>query len=336
MQEISIFQELFKQTALPSSYSIFVPDNSAFEVLHPAELSYLRTSFGKQDRTHLVHRHASNNITYLKNLANGGSIPSLEGERLHYKQREKDIFVDGANITQPDIVARNGPSPSPPHSFYLPRWNPRFRRVHILIVGVVHVISKLLLPDSVIFTPLKYLFGLGNIIFAEILAASDSFSLANDSSISQTILAPVDSAYVESIDMKDTELLKQVQYNFLDQEIDFEEVEDGELLRTKYDLKSLDGGFQRIKLTRMDGKVFLNNGIEVIPESGTPPLSPAIPSPKTHANSSSPRGEYNNLLHQRRTHASWPTPSNLLPRLRPLPLIPPHRLHEPRPTNSLR
>ena len=144
--------------------------------------------------------------------------------------------------------------------------------MRILIVGVLHVISKLLLPDSVIFTPLKYLYGLGDIIFAETLAASDSFPLANDSSISQTILAPIDSAYADSIDIQKTELLKQVQYNFLDEEIDLEKVEDGELLRTKYDLKSLEGSVQRIKVSKKDGKILLNNGIEVVSDAGIVPF----------------------------------------------------------------
>src|SRR5579859_2204801 len=120
MEDLSTFQELFsKEQILPPSYSLFVPDNSAFEILHPAELSYLKTPFAKQDRINLVHRHASTNITYVKNLVLGGSIPSLEGERMHYKQREEDIFVDGANITQTDIVARNGNLPNLSSSFLL-------------------------------------------------------------------------------------------------------------------------------------------------------------------------------------------------------------------------
>ena|SRR5436305_1611610 len=274
MEDLSIFQELFfKEPISPPSYSLFVPDNSAFEILHPAELSYLKTPFAKQDRINLVRRHASTNITYVKNLVLGGSIPSLEGERIHYKQREDDIFVDGANITQTDIVARNGISP--------PILTLRSSSVvgfsglyvmRILILGVIHVISKLLLPDSVIFTPLKYLYGLGNIIFAETLAASDSFPLSNDSSISQTILAPIDSAYADSVDIQATELLKQVQYNFLDEKIDLEKVEDGVLLKTKYDLKSLEGSVQRIKVSKRDGKILLNHGIEVVSEAGIVPF----------------------------------------------------------------
>jgi uncharacterized surface protein with fasciclin (FAS1) repeats len=113
MDQVSTFHDLFKDTTLPHSYSVFVPDNKAFDQLHPAELSYLKTRFANHDRTNLILRHATKNITYLKTLSNGGSIPSLEGEQLHYKQHENDTFVDGANITQTDIVARNGFPPFP-------------------------------------------------------------------------------------------------------------------------------------------------------------------------------------------------------------------------------
>jgi hypothetical protein len=146
---------------------------------------------------------------------------------------------------------------------------------HGFIVGVIHVISKLLVPSSVVFTPLKYLYGMGNVIFAETLAASDSFSLANNSNISQTILAPIDSAYADTIDIQDTtmEVLKQVQYNFLDTAVDFSKVKHNSLLKTKYKLKSLDGLPQRIKVRKQDeGKIYLNHQIQVLLNAGN--LSP--------------------------------------------------------------
>jgi uncharacterized surface protein with fasciclin (FAS1) repeats len=104
------------------------------------------------------------------------------------------------------------------------------------------------------------------------LAASDSFPLANDSSIHQTILAPIDEAYADAIDTIDTiEVLKQVQYNFLEDSIDLNKIKDKDLVKTKYDLKSLGGASQRVKITQENGKVWLNNEVEVLPDSGTPP-----------------------------------------------------------------
>jgi uncharacterized surface protein with fasciclin (FAS1) repeats len=97
----------------PSTYSLFVPDNSAFHVLHPVELAYLKTHFGRHDRKDLIHRHASKEILYNQNLKQGGNVSSLEGQRIYYKKQGNHTIVDNATITQSDIVARNGTSFTP-------------------------------------------------------------------------------------------------------------------------------------------------------------------------------------------------------------------------------
>jgi uncharacterized surface protein with fasciclin (FAS1) repeats len=106
--DVSTFNSLFKKSSFPSSYSLFVPDNSSFETLHPVELSYLETHFGRHDRMNLISRHACNDVLYAKDLIKGGKASSLEGENIHYREENGDILVDGANITESDIVAKNG------------------------------------------------------------------------------------------------------------------------------------------------------------------------------------------------------------------------------------
>jgi uncharacterized surface protein with fasciclin (FAS1) repeats len=105
---LSTFNSLFMQKTFPNFYSLFVPDDSSFDVLHRVELSYLKTRFGEEDRSALLFRHASRNITYGQDLKQGSKIPSLQGEDIHCTLRDHDILVDGANVTQRDIVARNG------------------------------------------------------------------------------------------------------------------------------------------------------------------------------------------------------------------------------------
>jgi Fasciclin domain len=116
------------------------------------------------------------------------------------------------------------------------------------------------------------LYGLHDYIFAETLAASDSFHLGNDSSIHQTIFAPIDEAYADSFTTE--EVLKQVQYNFLPKQIDLQNLQDNDLLETKYQLKSLNGAGQMIKFTKVGNKTFLNNQIEILSsDPGIPPLT---------------------------------------------------------------
>ena len=247
---MSTYTSLLKDVELPLTYSVFLPENTAFDVLHPVELSYLQTRFGRNDRAHLLHRHVAKEILYRKNLKKGGTTYSLEGEKIRYELSDGDILVDGANITQGDIVARNGTSLDN----------------HPLTSGVVHIISNLTIPESVVFTPLKYLYGMHDITFAETLAASDSVSLANDSSIHQTILAPTNEAYADSISSE--EVLNEILYNFVDSAIDLDRLNHNDLLATKYTLNSLDGRAQRIKVTKRHNKTLLNNQVEVLPEAG--------------------------------------------------------------------
>lgn len=107
-KSLSKFNSLYRAEKFPSSYSIFAPEDSCFDVLHPVELSYLKTRFAHQDRSNLLFRHACQDILYTKDLRKGGTISSLEGERLHYKLEEGNLLIDGANITTSDVVARNG------------------------------------------------------------------------------------------------------------------------------------------------------------------------------------------------------------------------------------
>lgn len=264
---VSTFNSLYKGTSLPSTYSIFVPDDTSFEELHPVELLYLKTQFGKQDRTDFLERHACHDVLYAKDLMKGGKVLSLEGETIHYKTDDNEILIDDANVTQADIVARNGTLLD-----------------DVPDTGVIHEISKLLLPSHLVFTPLKYLYGLHDYIFAETLAASDSFYLANDTTIQQTIFAPIDEAYADSFETK--EVLKKVRYNFIHQGINLRNLKDNDLLETKYTLKSLDGAGQMIKVTKVEDKWLLNNNVEVLPDPGIVSLQPFL---------RSSFGEYNYL-----------------------------------------
>ena len=245
------FNSLYKKSPFPSSHSLFVPDNSSFEALHPVELSYLETHFGRHDRANLIGRHVCEDILYTQDLKKGGKVSSLEGEYIRYREDTGDILIDDANVTESDFVSRNGS---------------HFNVSLLICIGVIHVISKLLVPSSVVFTPLKYIYGLHDFIFAETLAASDSFIFANDSTLQQTIFAPIDKAYADSFNTE--EVLKQIRYNFIDDSIDLENLKHNDLLETKYTLKSLHGAGQMIKVTKVDNKTFLNNRAEVLGKPG--------------------------------------------------------------------
>lgn len=113
LEFVSTFNGFLKDTSFPRRYSLFVPDDSSFHVLHPVELSYLKTKFGKADCTNLLYRHASKDILYGKVLKEGGNTTSLEGEKIYFKTKGSQILIDNVKLTHPDIVSTNGFSPSP-------------------------------------------------------------------------------------------------------------------------------------------------------------------------------------------------------------------------------
>ena len=110
MEELSTFNALYKHEDMPTTYSIFVPDDHSFKALHPVELAYLKTRFGQHDKRNLLMNHACQPILYRKDLNKGGNVSSIEGELLRYDRDENSTLIEGANVTHPDIVARNGMS----------------------------------------------------------------------------------------------------------------------------------------------------------------------------------------------------------------------------------
>lgn len=74
-------------------------------------MAYLETHFGRHDRANLINRHACMDVLYINDLKKGGNASSLEGEKIHYGEDAGDILVDGANVTDSDIVAKNGNPP---------------------------------------------------------------------------------------------------------------------------------------------------------------------------------------------------------------------------------
>lgn len=199
-----------------------------------------------------------------------------------------------------------------------------------LILGVIHQISNLLIPASVVFTPLKYIYGLHDYIFAETLAASDYAHLANDSTIHQTIFAPVDEAYADSFETD--QLLKKVRYNFVEEQIELPSEEGEYLFETMYTLASLDGAGQRLKLSKRGEKYLLNNEAEILPKKGKYHQRFALKC----INCGSELREYVYLRTCRKVISSWPAASHSSPRSFPLSLLPSSRCHEPRSEDHIR
>lgn len=106
--DVSIIHSLLQGVDFPRTYSMFAAANTAFDVLHPMELSYLQTRFAQQDREKLLWRHTTKEILYSPHLKKGGNTTSIEGETIQYGYVDDEILIDSANVTVQNVVARNG------------------------------------------------------------------------------------------------------------------------------------------------------------------------------------------------------------------------------------
>ncbi len=100
-------------------FTIFAPTNAAFEKLPPGTVEDLLKPENKDKLTAILTYHVVAGKVMAADVATG-KVKSLQGGELDVVVAESGVTVDGANVTQTDIVGSN---------------------------GVIHVIDSVVLPD---------------------------------------------------------------------------------------------------------------------------------------------------------------------------------------------
>jgi uncharacterized surface protein with fasciclin (FAS1) repeats len=98
-------------------YTVFAPTDRAFAKVPKATLDGLAADKDKL-RAVLLYHVAKRKLTARK-VVKRRSIKTLNGERVRVRVRNEKVFVGGARVTSPDVLASN---------------------------GVIHVINKVLIP----------------------------------------------------------------------------------------------------------------------------------------------------------------------------------------------
>jgi uncharacterized surface protein with fasciclin (FAS1) repeats len=98
-------------------FTVFAPTDKAFAKVPQATLDALAADKAKL-RAVLLYHVAKGKLTARK-VVKRHSIKTLNGQRLRVKVRGKKVFVGGARVTTPDVLASN---------------------------GVIHVINQVLIP----------------------------------------------------------------------------------------------------------------------------------------------------------------------------------------------
>lgn len=225
-------------------FTLFAPTSDAIKKLDDAQARYLRHEQGLDDLTITFNHHIHAGTLYKKDIHRGtSSVSTLEGQELLISLDDK-LLVDNAEVERTDILASN---------------------------GVIHTVSRPLLPNSLVWTAAKYLIGLNAVKFVNALREADLGHYIDSPEASFTIFAPQDDAFspellpgwLEAGDVLQYHIVrgKKLQANF----------EDGQLLETQLKTEQLNGRAQRSKINvKQDKKrtIVSINGIEINGEPG--------------------------------------------------------------------
>ncbi|GAB2968255.1 hypothetical protein GCM10027048_43870 [Hymenobacter coalescens] len=102
-------------------YTIFAPSNAAFNNLPYGAMAGLLKPESKDKLTGLLGYHVIQSRLLALDLRDGQQLTTMEGHKVTIGVQGTQITVNGANVTTPDVVSKN---------------------------GVLHVIDKVLLPPN--------------------------------------------------------------------------------------------------------------------------------------------------------------------------------------------
>ena len=102
-------------------FTVFAPTNEAFAALPAGTLESLLKPENKDKLVKILTYHVVSGDIYSKNLKNGQTAKTVEGEDIKVSVAKSGVKINSANVVGADVKARN---------------------------GVVHVIDAVILPPS--------------------------------------------------------------------------------------------------------------------------------------------------------------------------------------------
>jgi uncharacterized surface protein with fasciclin (FAS1) repeats len=200
-------------------FTLFAPSAMALGELNEVQWRYLSHPQGQQDLKIMLQHHVHSGSFYKENVQLGSTnISTLEGQELMIHLEDTRWMVDNSEVQQSDILASN---------------------------GVIHMVSRPLLPSSLVWTAAKYLIGLNATKFVERLRKAGLNHYIDDPEASFTIFAPQDPVS-ELVFGDDHDVLRYHVVRGKKQVFGFQ---NGQLLETELYTEELNGEPQRSKIS---------------------------------------------------------------------------------------
>lgn len=202
-------------------FTVFAPSIEGFKKMNAIQVQYLRHEQGRQDLAITFHHHIHRGAIYKKDIIPGSSsLSTVEGQDLMVNLDDK-LLVDNAEVEKTDILASN---------------------------GVIHVVSRPLLPSALVWTAGKYLVGLNATRFADELRQHGMSHYIDDPNVSYTIFAPRDDAYPPGSLGSLADPGEILRYHVVPGKKVLSDFKDGQLLETELFTEQLNGHAQRAKV----------------------------------------------------------------------------------------
>ncbi|KAG0362921.1 hypothetical protein BGZ54_008422 [Gamsiella multidivaricata] len=220
-------------------FTLFAPIADGLKKLSDIQVHYLRHEQGRKDLETTFHHHIHAGTLYKQDIRPGtSSVSTLEGQDLMISLDDK-LLVDNAEVETTDILASN---------------------------GVIHTVSRPLLPSALVWTAAKYLVGLNATNFVNALRDSGLNHYIDDPAASYTIFAPQDDTFPDEFSNAFHMSREVLQYHVVPGRNLYTSFRDGQLLSTELHTERLNGDAQRSKVqVRQDNKhtVVSINGVEL-------------------------------------------------------------------------
>jgi uncharacterized surface protein with fasciclin (FAS1) repeats len=113
-QELNTFQKAYYQAGIEAAlhkagpYTVFAPTDAAFLEIPATQLQQLMSPEYSQQLLAFISSHIVEGNISIEDLSNGQKLRTIDGKELTVKKVAKDVSINGARISVPNIKAQNG------------------------------------------------------------------------------------------------------------------------------------------------------------------------------------------------------------------------------------
>ncbi|PSR57415.1 hypothetical protein AHMF7605_22950 [Adhaeribacter arboris] len=89
-------------------FTVFAPTNAAFEKLPAGTVDELVKPESKEKLTSILTYHVVPGALRAKDLKDGQTLKTVNGEMLTVSKKGGKVMINGANVSTPDVISSNG------------------------------------------------------------------------------------------------------------------------------------------------------------------------------------------------------------------------------------